>query len=82
MPKNKGDPLGILNTHSVVNIKQTEGGPFGEKSFRKKVSQCRKAERGILWGFPTSILSQNSKKNEGGAIWGKNRKKVSQCRKK
>ena len=40
--------------------------PFGEKTnFRKKVSQCRKTERGTLWGFLTSILSQNIKKLKG-----------------
>ena len=30
--------------------------------WRAKVSQCRKTERGTLWGFSTSILSQNMKK--------------------
>ena len=35
------------------------------KSFRR-MSQCRKkTERGTLWDFPTSILSQNSKQSEG-----------------
>ena len=29
------------------------------EKFRKKVSQCGKTERGTLWGFSTSILSQN-----------------------
>ena len=42
------------------------GKPFGEKTnFRIKVSQCQKTERGTLWGFSTSILSQNSKKLNG-----------------
>ena len=53
------------------------------KIFGKKVSQCRKIERGTLWDFSTSILSQNSKKIEGdpsGKIFSE--KKVSQCRKK
>ena len=31
----------------------------------EKVSQCQKTERGD-WDFSTSILSQNSKKIEGG----------------
>ena len=54
------------------------------KKLEKKVSQYRKTERGTLWDFPTSILTRNSKKIEGGTIWEKNfpRKKVSQCRKK
>ena len=30
----------------------------------------KKTERGTLWDFPTSILSQNSKKSEGGTLWG------------
>ena len=35
--------------------------------FRKKISQCRKKLKGgTLWNFPTSILSQNSKKLKGG----------------
>ena len=51
--------------------KKLKGGPFGEKKIQKKVSQCRKTERGILWDFPTSILSQNSKNIEGGTLWGK-----------
>ena len=34
---------------------------------RKKVSQCRKTERGTLWGFSTSILSvANHRKIEVG----------------
>ena len=36
----------------------------------KKSHNAEKTERGTLWDFPTSILSQNSKKNEGGH-WGK-----------
>ena len=37
-------------------------------------AQCRKTERGTLWGFSTSILSQNIKKLKGGKsfIFGKN----------
>ena len=37
----------------IVNIfVAAEGGPFGEKAnFRKKVSQCRKTERGDPLGF-------------------------------
>ena len=29
----------------------------------------KKLKGGTLWDFSTSILSQNSKKNEGGALW-------------
>ena len=31
----------------------------------------KKLKGGTLWEFPTSILSQNSKKIEEGALWGK-----------
>ena len=30
----------------------------------------KKTERGTLWDFSTSILSQNFKKNAGGTLWG------------
>ena len=49
--------------------------------WRAKVSQCRKTERGTLWGFSTSILSQNMKKIEENKNFDF-REKVSQCRKK
>ena len=62
-------------------LSQLKGGPFGEKTnFRKKVSQCRKTERGALWGFSTSILSQNIEKLKGEKFYF--RKKISQCQKK
>ena len=37
-----GDPLGLgyFDIHSVAKIRKIEGGPFGEKVSRKKVSQC------------------------------------------
>ena len=35
--------------------------------FREKISQCRKKLKGgTLWDFPTSNLSQNIKKMQGG----------------
>ena len=40
--------------------------------FRKKISQCQKNWKGGLWDFPTSILSQNSKKLKGDPL----RKKI------
>ena len=42
-----------------------------KKKLEKKVSQCRKNRKGPFGGFPTSILSQNSKKIEGETLWGK-----------
>ena len=39
-------------------------GALKRKNFRRKVSQCRKTEKGTIWDFPTSILSQTSKKIE------------------
>ena len=43
---------------------------FYEKNFlEKKSHNAEKTERGALWDFPTSILSQISKKIEGGTLW-------------
>ena len=56
--------------------------------FRDKISQCRKRLKGgTLWDFPTSILSQNIKKNAGGPFEEKNfekkiRKKMSRSAEK
>ena len=41
-------------------------GALKGKNLENKVSQCRITERGTLWGFSTSILSQNIKKIEEG----------------
>ena len=66
MPKNwKGDPLGIFNIHSVAKHQKIEGEIF---IFKKSLAVPKKIERGNLWGFSTSILSQNSKKIEGGTF--------------
>ena len=65
MPKKteREDPLEVFNIHFVAKHQKIEGGIF---IFGKK-SQCRKKlKEGTLWDFPTSILSQNSKKIEGG----------------
>ena len=45
-------------------------------NFRDKISQCRKKLKvGTLWDFPTSILSQNIKKMQGGPFEEKKSKK-------
>ena len=42
-------------------------GAFGDReNFSNKVSQCQKTEKGTLWDFSTSILSQKIKKLNGG----------------
>ena len=57
-----------------------KGGPFGEqKILEKKCHNAEKLKGGTLWGFSTSILSQNIKKLKEGKIFGK---KIPQCRKK
>ena len=49
----------------------------------KNLTMPKKLKGGTLWDFSTSILSQNSKKIEGGPFGGKKfRKKVAQYRKK
>ena len=51
----------------MVNIfVAVEGGPFGEKTnFRKKVSQCRKTDRGPFGIFKRPICCKISKKLKG-----------------
>ena len=49
MPKKteRGDPLGFFNIHSVAkHQKKCRGALWGKFFFEKKVSQCRKNERG------------------------------------
>ena len=69
MPKTeRDDPLGFLNTQSLVKHQKIEGENF---YFRKKISPCQKRLKGgTLWDFTTSILTQNSKKFKG-TLWGK-----------
>ena len=58
----------------LENLEKPKNGPSGAPGpasvspwalKRKKVSQCQKTETGTLWGFSTSILSQNIKKLKG-----------------
>ena len=61
----RGDPLRFFNIHSVAKHEKIEEKNFFY--FREKISQCRKKLKGgTLWDFPTSILSQNIKKMQGG----------------
>ena len=83
----RGDPLRFFNIHSVAKHEKIELKFFFY--FREKISQCRKKLKGgTLWDFPTSILSQNIKKMQGGPFEEKKfrkknaKKNVSQCRKK
>ena len=64
--KAKNGPSGALKgdtSEIVIILSQLKGEPLQEKQIlEKNVSQCRKTEQGTLWGFSTSILSQNIKK--------------------
>ena len=76
MPKNsKGNPLGVFNIHSVAKHQKTEGEKFF--IFGKKYHNAKKTERGTLWDFSTSILSQNSKKLKEDPLRKKNFPKIS-----
>ena len=44
----RGDRLGVLNTKSVVKIKEIEGGPFGEKIILEKKSHNAEKLKGIF----------------------------------
>ena len=53
-----------MDTSEIVNIfVAVEGGPFGKKKkiFEKRSHNAEKLKRVTLWGFSTSILSQNIK---------------------
>ena len=68
--KTEREPFGILNTHSVVKYQRNwRGTLWREKILGKKSHNAEKLKRGTLWGFSTSILSQNIKKIEGGKIF-------------
>ena len=73
----KGYTLRFFNIHSVAKHEKIEENKkflFSEKN----LTVPKKLKGGNLWDFPTSILSQNSKKIGGGTLWGKNSgKKVS-----
>ena len=58
-----------FSTPIVAKHQKTEGGTLiiGEKSHNAEKNWKREA----LWDFPTSILTQNSKKIEGGPFGGK-----------
>ena len=64
-------------------LSQLKGDPLEKKQiFEKKISQCRKTERGTLWDFKHPICCEISKKLKGDPLERKKiRKKVSQCRK-
>ena len=62
-----------------------KGGTIWRKNefSKRSLTVPKKTERGTLWDFPTSILSQNSNKMKGGPFGELFfPKKVSQCRKK
>ena len=59
----RGDSLRFFNIHSVAKHEKTE-----EIFSREKSHNAEKTEGGTLWDFPTSILSQNIKKMQGGPL--------------
>ena len=63
-----GEPLRFFNIHFAAKHQKIERGKFF--IFGKNLS-AEKTVRGTLWDFPTSILTQNSKKNWRGEIYRK-----------
>ena len=61
--------LEFFNIHSVVKHQKLKGENF--LFWEKNLPMPKKTERGTLWDFSTSILSQNSKKSLRGILWGK-----------
>ena len=63
MPKKlKGRTHGDFSTAILLqNSKKIEGGPCGEKSFLKKVAQCRKKSKGgTLWSRPVLYVTRET----------------------
>ena len=56
--------MGFFNIQSVAKYQKVEGGNF-LFSGKKPHSAEKKLKGGTLWDFPTSILTQNSKKLKG-----------------
>ena len=65
----QGGLFGFFNIHCCKTSK-IEGG-FGRKNIEKKSLNAKNTERGTLWDFSTSILSQSIKNIEGGPFEGK-----------
>ena len=65
------DPLRFFNIHSVAKHEKIEENFFSGKN----LTMPKKLKGGTLWDFPTSILSQNIKKMQGGPFEGKNSEK-------
>ena len=63
--RTRGDTLRFF-IHSVANHKKYGGALLVKKNFEKKSHNAEKTERGTLWDFSTSVLSENSKKLKGG----------------
>ena len=70
MPKTERvDPLRFSNIHSVAKQQKNEGELFGEKNFRKKVSQCqKKLEAGTLWSRRVWYVTRENRKNLFGSV--------------
>ena len=75
----EGTLRGFFNIHSVAKHRKIEGGPFGEKIFRKKsLTEPKKIERGVglaRYGMlrgktGKTFLVQFARPN--GAIWSNN----------
>ena len=62
----RGDPSRFFNIHSVAKHEKIEEKFFF--IFGKKSHNAEKNKGGTLWDFPTSILSQNIKKMQGGPL--------------
>ena len=60
MPKKteRGDPLGFFNIHSVAKYQKMQGGPFGEKIFRKKSLAVPKKMKGGSFGLARYGMSR------------------------
>ena len=65
----RGGPLGFSNIQSVAKQQKNEGGPFGEKNFRKKsLAVPKKIGRGTLWSPRVWYGTRENRKNLFGSV--------------
>ena len=81
--RTRGETLRFFINSVANHQKNWRRGTFGEKIILKTLTMPKKLKEGTLWDFSTSDLSENSKKNCRGTLWGNFffEKKASQSRK-
>ena len=69
LARTPGAPRGGTFPKLSTFLSQLKGDPSKKKPIFEKSHNAEKLKGGTLWGFSTSILSQNIKKLKGGKIY-------------